>query len=397
MRPVTIVLVAGSIAAAAAAAATRVMTPATTAGADFRVVCASASVLEAGGNPYDGRTLDPVTTSTLPMTYPPLVARVVSPACGRVPSLWLVLATAAAAIVLIARIPGASSYALILLAVVAGFGAFPWLVVTGNIAMFEGMAGAVAVAALVRGRERVFGAALAAAGFIKLMPLGLVVVAFAYWRSAKAWRAVAAAMAVFGALHVTSLAIDPDAARQYWSAIGSGFGGYAEAELRFGSEANPSHFSFLPILSDHIGAGRTAGFAAAALITLAAGAVWYRAWRRHTAARARFWLAALALVGLVAAYPRFKPYSLFLLTPLLALALSEARGRARDALIVLACLLPNIALLALTMLATRPPVPVPVVFLLQYAQWLCVALVVAAALWMAVKKETARILSNAGR
>lgn len=398
MRLVTTLLVAASIAAAAAAAATRVMTHAASAGADFQVVCASGGILGAGGNPYEGRALESVTgRPAMPMTYPPLAARVISPACGRIPFLWVVLGAAAAASVLITRIPGAGAYGLALLAVVAGFGAFPWLLVTGNIAMLEGMAGAVAVAALVRGRERVFGAALAAAGFIKLMPLGLVVVAFAYWPAARAWRALGVAAAVFGALHLTSYLADPEATRQYWSAIGSGFGGYAQAELRFGSEANPSHFSFLPILSEHIGAGRAAGLAAAALITLAAGAVWIYAWRLRAAPRARFWLTALALVGLVAAYPRFKPYSLFLLTPILALALTEARNRARDALIVLTCLLPNLALFALTMLERLPAAPVPLVFLLQYAQWLCVALAVAVALGMAVKKETARILSNASR
>jgi hypothetical protein len=213
------------------------------------------------------------------------------------------------------------------------------------------------------------------------MPAAYLIAAFVRWPVRTALAAVAAAAALFGALELATYGVAPSALGQYWHAVRSGWNGFVGEELRFGSENNPSMFSFLPIATAYVGLGTRAGYALAAALALVFVAGWIRAWRTHAGTEAaRVWLALLAMAVIAVIYPRFKPYSMVFLLPAMAMVLARLDEKQLRAALIVACLLPNAALIAMTWLATVPPLPTPVVFALQYAQWMLVAAAVALAL-----------------
>jgi hypothetical protein len=372
----TLVLVAASLALAAAATFAKISTRSMTMGADFGVVCAASVVITSGSDPYDPSNLGAVWPERLiPLTYPPLLVQGLSTVCGRLPFWVLVFGAAALMIAISLRVPGIDSVALTTTAVLSGFGAFPWLVLTGNLAMIEGVMGAVAALGLVAGHPRLFGAALGLAGFVKIAPLLLLAAAWVRWPAGQAWRAIGVGISLFTVLQVVSYLAEPVATLGYWHALTDGFGGHVARELRLGGAPSPSHFSFLPIVGAHLGAGREVGLAAAALLTVAAAAAWLRLWAISPRdERTRLSLAAGLMLLIAVGYPRFKPYTLFLLTPLLALALCNLAPRRKNVATVLTCLLPCLALLGAAL--APDSIPLPAAFVLAYAQWLLTAAVV---------------------
>ena len=379
-KRLTAVLAAAAIAAAAAATVGRAAWQPVFAH-DFEMVCTAAALMARGGNPYDAADLQAAGgAASTPLTFPPLVIRLVKPACGRVPVLGIALAVAGAIIAVTWSLAGTNLLA-IASGVTAGFAAYPWVLVTGNVAMFEGLAGAGAFWALVAGRPAVFGVFIGLAAFMKsLMPLMFLVAAVVAWRR-NAAKAVAAAVLTTMGLHAVDLAIGASSSLDYWHAYRYDYARWALADLRFASEYNPSIFAFLPIATDHVGLGRSAGLWMAAGVAAMFGVLWLRLWRLAGDSRSeRTWLAILAIAVIVVCHPRFKPYSVFVLTPALALGLSRLRGGMQAGAVALACLAPNVLLLTLLGVQTLPPVPVPLLFALQYAQWVCAALVLAFAL-----------------
>jgi hypothetical protein len=351
-------------------------------GRDFAVICDAGIVLDRGGDPYHLPTLAAVSgTPAVPFTYPPLTATVLRPACDTVAPVWLMLAGAATLVALTARLTGVGAMPATW-AVLSGFAVFPWLVLTGNVmALLEGFCGLAVVWGMSRGRSAAFGTALGVAAFAKVMPAVYLLAAFVRWPFRMAAAGVAAAAVVFAGLQLVTYALGGAALTQYWTAVGTGWDGFVEAELRFGSENNPSMFSFLPIATKYLGLGAIAGYGAALAVAMALAAGWFRVWRfAPSTEAARVWLAVLALGVLVVTYPRFKPYTLCFLLPATAMVFARLRGAHLKVALIVVGILPNAALIAVTWLGTAPPMPAPIVFGLQYAQWMLAAAAVGLAL-----------------
>ncbi len=386
-------LVALALLLAAAAAAVRFEAVGEKAGGDLQVICAADDVLAAGGNPYDRSQIEqaggPV---AMPLTYPPLLVRTVAHSCGR--GLAVSSALALLTLLIVAWRGRVASLPIAAAAIGSGFAALPWLLITANIAALEGVAGALAVTTLLSGVPVLFGAAMGVIGFVKVTPLLLVLAAFIRWPKVAAIKALASSIVMFIALHAAGYLLDAESTRRYLGAVLEGFGGYVAAEIAFGSEANPSMFSFLPYVAGWVGVPREAGLAAAALVASAFGLAWLRLWRRSGGSGGeRMWLALLMMAVITICHPRFKPYSPFLLTSALAFVLQRLAGRPQHAGLVLACVLPNLLLLILTIVEDRRlGLAVPLFFSLQYAQWICAA----AALAMALRPAVFRQLAGAG-
>jgi hypothetical protein len=310
------------------------------------------------------------------------------PICGQVVPIWVVLAGVALLLAVTSRLPGVGVQPAAW-AILSGLAIFPWLVLTGNfIAVIEGLCGAAAAFAIVRSRPLAFGAAIGIAAFLKVQPAAYLLAGFVRWPARQASIAAATAAAVFVTLHLVTFAVTPVAFGQYWNAVATGWDGLVQAELRFGSENNPSVFAFLPIAMDHLGAGAGAGYALAALAAMAFAVLWYWRWRAARRSEdARVWLALLAMGVMALAYPRFKPYTMVFLLPAMAMILARLQGAQLNIGLAVACLLPNVALIGMTWLSTGPPMPVPVVFALQYAQWVLIACALALALTPSVMRQ----------
>ena len=391
---VTRVLIAAALILAAAAAAVRLDVMREARGSDLAVICAAQKVLEGSRNPYDGAELQRAGGAvSVPLTYAPLLVRAAAPFCGR--NLLLPSALALLTLVIIVWYAPIASAAIGTAAVASGFAALPWLLLTANVAALEGVAGAIALVALMANMPVMLGVAIGAMAFVKVSPLALVLAAFVRWPARTASKAAAACALVFTALHGVGYLLDPENTVRYAAGALGGFGGHLGAEMAFGSEANPSMFSFLPHVAAWAGAPREAGLAAAGLIAGAFGLAWLRLWRAASDRDAdRVWLALLAMAVMTVCHPRFKPYSAFLLTPALAFALQRLSGRTQHAGLVAACVLPNLLLLILTIAESRAlALPVPAFFALQYAQWICVA----AALALALTPRATRAICSAGR
>ena len=374
-------LAAAAIAAALTAFAARAQSVSAAGGNDFELICASAEVLDRGGNPFDPEATEAAgAPAGRLLTHPPLVPRVLEPVCAA-PALLPTVLAALALIFISWRLLGASLL-MATIAVVSGFAAFPWILISGNPAMFEAIAVGLACQALLRDRAAAFGLALAPAVYVKsFVPLPFALAACVRWNPRRAAVAVITLAAALTLLFGADWLVDRDTAMHYWDAVLNRFGPWGMAELRGAGEYSPSPFAFMPIATGYLGAGRGAGIVIALAISAALVLGWFRSARvspRSAADRTR--LAFLAIAVLVVVHPRFKPYSPFVLTPVLGLALTNMTGRARAAAVALACIAPNVFFLALTLSASGPRMPAPIVFGLQYAQWVLTAMVVALAL-----------------
>jgi hypothetical protein len=345
-------------------------------GSDFEVICTADRLMAAGGNPYETLQL-PIDASgqRTPMTYPPIVARALQPLCGTATAEGVIAAGCALLLIVIGLCMPRRSWAIAAITTFTGFGVFPWLLVTGNVvALIEAFAGVVAVLGLLASRPAGFGAAIGAAGSLKLAPLVYMAAAAPRWPSATALRAAGAAALFFVAILLLDAAWNRHVSGWYWQAVHTGWDGHVWADLSFGSEHSPSLFSFLPIVTDHVGLGRTAGVFGAAAVVLGLAWRWLLRWREwHELEAARVWLALLALGVIVVSLPRFKPYTPAFLLASLAVVIERLQGRSRMAALAAACLAPNLALLMLTVVQNGPPVATPVLFALQYAQWILMA------------------------
>lgn len=375
-----------ALAVAAAAGLLRWQAAGDTAGEDLVVICAGERLLDTTGNPYD----HPVLTAAgvppyLLLVFPPMLVQAWAPMCG-VPPYWPASLAGLGLILLTWRglkVPPLLASC----AIVAGLGAFPWVALTGNFAMFEALAVGAATVALFSGAPMAFGVAIGAAAFIKsLTPMALALSAVR-WPLATALRAIAIVLLTVAALQGLQWLIWPSATEAYWQAMLTQYPGHAADELAFATEHNPSPYAFMPIVSRFLGFGPALGTAAAGLISAAFLVAWLRAWRRVSVNPAAVvWAAMLLLAVIVVAHPRVKPYSLFALTPLLAFALSRMPETWRAPAIAMTCIAPHAAVLLLVV----PPLPSYAVFVLQYSQWLMLAISVALAL------SPARMLAIAG-
>jgi hypothetical protein len=311
----------------------------------------------------------------LVLAFPPMLVQAWAPLCGAAPY-WPAAFVGIGLVILAWRALEVPPL-LAVCAIAAGFGAFPWIALTGNFAMLEAVAAGVATASLPAGAPAAFGLAVGAAAFIKsLTPLPLALSAVR-WPLASAARAIAIALAAIAVLNGVQWLIWPDATKAYWLAILTLYPGHAADELRFATEHNPSLYAFMPIVSRFLGLGSAIGTGAAGLVSAAFLAAWLLAWRRVSGdSGARVWAAMLWMAVVVAAHPRVKPYSLFALTPLLAFALARMPGPWRAPAIALTCVAPHASALLLVL----PSLPNYAVFPLQYSQWLALAASVAMAL-----------------
>ena len=375
-RVATPVLIALALAVAAGSGLVRGQHAPNAVGEDLSVICVSGNLLDIPSNPYDHEVL---TASGVPahlvLAFPPLLVQAWTPACAMAPY-WLA-GLAGIALVFLTWRALEVPFLLAACAIFSGFGAFPWVALTGNFAMLEALAVGVATVSLAANAPLTFGAALGAAAFMKsLTPLPMALSAIR-WTPGTAARAVAAVLLTVASLQAIQWIIWPEAAAAYWQAVLTLYPGHAADELRFATEHNPSAYAFLPIATNFLGFGAGAGTWMAVLTSAAFACAWLRTWRRAAGAiGARVWAAMLLMAVIVVAHPRVKPYSLFVLTPVLAYALARMPAAWRAPVIALTCIVPHAAVLLLLL----PPLPVYMVFLLQYSQWVALATSVAIAL-----------------
>lgn len=382
----TLVVIALALLAAGAVGTLRWTRYASAGPTDLAMICTSQQMLAASGNPYDPRVLEAAGFPTYqPLTLPPLLVRAYAPVCG-VPPYWLAAFAGAALVILTwrgLRVP----FVLSLGAVFAGFGAFPWVALGANHAMLEALAVGAAAVALAADAPLTFGAAIGVAAFLKsLVPLPMLLSAVRWPRGA-AIRAVACGLLAAGAFQLLQWVLDPAVAGHYWHAILTVYPGHAARDLQIASEDNPSPFAFLPIVARHVGLDPAAGVFAAVLVSASFMGAWVLSWRRVSSdPGARVWAAMLLIAVIVVAHPRMKQYSPFALTPLLAFGLARMPHAWRAWMVALTCVVPHASVLLLVL----PPLPTSVIFLLQYSQWLVLALSVALALWPAGVRAVAR-------
>lgn len=373
---VTRTLAVLALTVSAATGALRWQAAAATAGEDLGVICVSERMLDASANPYHHPALTNAGVSSyLVLAFPPMLVQAWAPACG-VPPYWLAGLAGIGLVLLTWR--GLKVPPLIAVcAIGAGFGAFPWIALTGNFAMLEAIAVGVATVALLAGPPSRFAVAIGAAAFIKsLTPLPLALSAIR-WPLSTALRTIAIVLLTVAALNGVQWLLWPDATKAYWLAVLTLYPGHAADELMFASEHNPSLYAFMPIVSRFLGLGSVAGTVVAGVISAGLIAAWLLTWRRVGGdPGARVWAAMLLMAVFVCAHPRVKPYSLFALTPLLAFALARMPEKWRAPAIALTCIAPHAAVLLLVL----PPLPTLAVFTLQYSQWLMLALSVVLAL-----------------
>jgi hypothetical protein len=321
-------------------------------GGDLSLICGSARALSDRGNPYDRATLDRYSqVPAIPITYPPLAIRALSPACGVVPYavIWTVLALAA--LVILREIVPTPTLTLTA-AVFAGFGVFEWTMLTGNPSIVELPVMAMAFWALARSRPWIFGAAVGVLAFLKLAPVAYLASAVARFRLAGVVAASAVTILVAGALHGASAWSAPHVAGPYWRAVLTGFDGFIDAERLEGGERHPALIS----LAHDLGALLPGGpvVVGVVLAGTALAAVWalVLAWRRRASGDGLD-TAAVILLLVAIATPRLKPYAFAALVPALVVLLPRLdRGRRLVALAA-TCVAPTLALAATALLVPR--------------------------------------------
>jgi hypothetical protein len=196
--------------------------------------------------------------------------------------------------------------------------------------VFLALALAVGFVALEREREELAGGALALPAFLKLFP----VVVGAWLLRRRAWRGIAAAVAVGLGLHLLgAVLLGPDLVATYVevalserTGVGPFAGGLAPTETYLTLHRAGSYL---------VGGGSVARYGFAAAILLPALAVCYRDVstpdRRLTA-----WFATL--VAMLLGFPSYQVYVVLLLFPLFALLYLFPAGRARQVFLVGAAL-----------------------------------------------------------
>ena len=315
-------------------------------GGDFQIYCTALRLADTGADPHDVDALARAGAPPgLPMTTPVLALLPLRPGCeaGRYAAIWI--AAALSTFLLVGLLDRRPQWLLLAAVVAAGFDAVRWMLVTGNIAIFEMLFGGAAFAALAAGRRlEIFGLGLGSATFLKIEPVVFSVLAFVSGGPRRGLITTAGVFAAFAALHVLGFLTMPAASSFYWKHLLSGFGGFFGAEAIYGGNTHPS---MLSLFSDVSAAttGRSwpaipfyAGIAALVLIDLLLS-------RRTTNNPPTIALWGLALL---VSMPRLKPYAFGLGIVPLYLAAKYLPPRQQIVLVAVSCAMPMAAAAALT-------------------------------------------------
>ncbi len=291
-------------------------------GWDRDIYCAAQQALAQGQDAYDPAVIGAHGAWALPVLYSPLVLAIL-PACAKVSYAALQVALIAVTVVSLraAGVPLRVAGPL-LLCPMLGIGAD---VRVGNVTLLELAFVAGGVLALSLARGRLLGAAIACAGFVKVLPLSFAAGLAATRSSAPGrWRTVSACVATLSALVAASFALDPVVSRRWlallWSPPSTTLG------AMFDDRPHIFGHGLLPLLRSLL--GMDAGTIGYALVTpVVAAMVLVRVRRSALDDAARFCLVAACLVPL---WPRVKMYTHLLALPWLALVLVRLDAARRD-------------------------------------------------------------------
>ena len=279
------------------------------------------------------------------MTTPVLALLPLRPGCaaGRYAAIWI--AATICTFLLVGLLDRRPQWLLLAAVVAAGFDAVRWMLVTGNIAIFEMLFAGAAFASLAAGRRlEIFGLGLGSATFLKIEPVAFSVLAFVSGGPRRGLTATAGVFAAFAALHALGFLTMPAASSFYWKHLLSGFGGFFGAEAIYGGNTHPSVLSLFSDVSAAI-TGRSwpaipfyVGIAALVLVDLLLS-------RRRTDYPQTIALWGLALL---VSMPRLKPYVFGLGIVPLYLAAKYLPPRQQIVLVAVSCAMPMAAAAALT-------------------------------------------------
>jgi hypothetical protein len=252
-------------------------------GWDLLPACHGLATFAAGSNPYLIGNLSNAAGPAAWMTFPyPIAAaypaKILCLAQDVLPNahLGIYLAILAGSCAALAYSLWRSSVevAWVMLVAVSAFGAYRWLALTGNIAIFEVPFAALSVAALHRRQYTLSGAALGLMSTLKVLPLvGTLAFLVLPIEWPKRLRALAAAGLAFAAFHLLNAVISGP---YVWSFYAASFGhipGQAGLAGEPGGLSNPTFIDFAFVLFAKLGLGATApATSAIAFCAMAAGA-----------------------------------------------------------------------------------------------------------------------------
>jgi hypothetical protein len=323
------------------------------AGGDFDIYCASLRLAGAGADPHDVDALTHAgAPKGLPMTTPVVALLPMRPVCStrQYAPIWII--AAAATIALVGVLDPHPHWLLLAAAVLGGFDAVRWMLLTGNIAIFEMLFAGGAIASLLKKRGRVpffsrfikkapdpfFCLGLGAATFLKILPVAFSIMPAALARNRRALAAAAGVAITFVLMHAAGFLFMPQASAFYWTHLLHGFGGFFGAEAIYGGNAHPSALSLFSDISASL-TGRSwpallvyvafAGIVAADLFV-------FLLKNRPEHAKAL----GLCGLGLLLMMPRLKPYAFGLGVVPLYLAAKPLRAGRQIVLMVVGCVLP---------------------------------------------------------
>jgi hypothetical protein len=315
-------------------------------GGDFQIYCAALRLADTGADPHDVDALARAGAPPgLPMTTPALALLPLRSGCaaGRYAPIWI--AAALSAFLLVGLLDRRPQWLLLAAVIAAGFDAVRWMLVTGNIAIFEMLFAGTAFAALAAGRRlEIFVLALGAATFLKIEPVAFSVLAFVAGGLRRAVIATAGVFATFAAFHALGFLTLPAASSFYWKHLLSGFGGFFGAEAIYGGNTHPS---MLSLFSDVSAALTGRSWPAIPFYVAIAGLVLADLFfSRRTTDQPK--TIALWGLGLLLAMPRLKPYAFGLGIVPLYLAARQLAPRQQIVLVAISCAMPMAAAAALT-------------------------------------------------
>ena len=297
-------------------------------GWDLLPTCHGLASFAAGSNPYVVGNLNNAPGPAAWMTFPyPIAAaypaKILCLAQGGIPNahvgIYLAVLAGSCAALTYSLWRSAGEAALVMLTAVSAFGAYRWLALTGNIAIFEVPFAALSVAMLRRRRYAVSGAALGLMSTLKVLPL---VGALAFLILPIDWpkrlRAVTAAGLAFGAFHLLNAVISGPYAWSFYAASFGQIPGQAGLAGEPGGLNNPNSIDFAFVMFAKLGLGAMGpAVSAIAFCAMAAGAALvvlaYRTAGMDDDATVRLFGLAV-LVGTLFLF-RLKPYAYGALVP----------------------------------------------------------------------------------
>jgi alpha-1,2-mannosyltransferase len=298
---------------------------------DVRTYYAAADAVLSGTDPYRAGAAVEVgfVVNVLPFVYPPAIAVVLAPVALLPESVaigvWLVVELAAVVAMvatwrrLIGPFPLDARLALLLL---FGFDAALYTgIASGNVAVFEALALAVAFDGLLRDRPVRFAVLVVAAAAVKLVPI-VYLPCLLVWGGPRRHRVLAWAVVAVAAIAVAQLVLAPAWCAEFWSAA------TALDERRW---PNPTTLAFVRDVADR-------GFAIPpwpAYVVIVATVLAVTSWRVVRLRPAPRAIVPLLFVVAALVLPRFKNYTYVELLPAAIVCLRAVTRPARIALAAL--------------------------------------------------------------